>query len=222
MDQSRRGKQTLFWYTSIMKLITKKSLIQRRGYVKNTKGDSLSLYLSNYAVAAEYLAKRIGNKKKTAIELCCGIGITLKQLAKNFQQVIGADNDKNILKHCKQNLRSIKNVKLILSDVNDKKLYQKIKGNIVIYDIPYWYPEKHSKKIINPDLKKVIQYIQKHITKDIVIFTPPEMKYNDIKKIVGECEYMEVYINNKYDRNYIFLGNLIEKTGKTRVNLFTK
>jgi 16S rRNA G966 N2-methylase RsmD len=203
-------------------------LIKKRGYRNDVYGDTLSLYLSNYPISAKWLANRIGNKSKVALELCCAVGITMEYLAPVFKKVIGIDIDKKILNACKKNLKSVgvsKKTKLILGDIRDKKLLKKIKADIVIYDIPYWYPQKYSLytkkkiKVENPNLKETIKNIREFISKDIVVFTPPEMDYKYFKGVAGQCECVKININNRSDRNYFFLGNLIKKEGINKLKL---
>ena len=123
-----------------MKSDTRKSIIERRGYRKNIKGDKFSLYISSYPVAIEYLRKRIGDKHKILAELCCGIGITLETAGGAFKHIIGVDNDKKTLTYCKDNLKSsglLSKSTLILGDINEDSVLGKIKADIVIYDIPF-------------------------------------------------------------------------------------
>ena len=56
-----------------MKQDTREKIILKRGYRKNIFGTRDDLYISNYPVAAKYLAQRIGNQRKVLVELCCGV-----------------------------------------------------------------------------------------------------------------------------------------------------
>ena len=97
-----------------------KSIINRRGYRKNIKGDKFSLFISNYPTNAKYLKGRIGNSKLVLAELCCSIGVTLEYLAPVFKKVIGVDFNKDILEMCQSNLKEagvIEKTELILGDV---------------------------------------------------------------------------------------------------------
>jgi tRNA G37 N-methylase Trm5 len=193
---------------------TKEAIIKRRKYRKNIKGDVRSLYISSYPVSAKYLAKRIGNKEWTLVELCCGIGVTLEYAGKAFKRIIGVDINKKALSFCEANLKNAGlKAELIQGDVNDTKLLKLISADVVIYDIPNWYGED------NPDLKKIINKIRRYISGNIVIFAPPTYAYAHVKKQVGMCEFQKVFIDGKYDRNHVFLGDLIEKEGITKISL---
>jgi hypothetical protein len=199
---------------------TRKSIIKRRGYHKNIKGDKLSLYISNYPIVAEYIKKRIGNPNKVLAELCCGIGVTLGFMAPGFKKVIGVEIDKKILNECKENLRNaglLKKYVLILGDINDDKILKKIKADIVIYDIPFWSKDSEYK---NPSPKSTIERIRKFITSDIIIFCSPKFDYRLIQNELGSCEFQKVYVNGKHDRNHIYSGNLKQKE-ISEVKLFT-
>ena len=151
-------------------------------------------------------------------ELCCGIGISLIELSKSFDEVIGIDNDPSIVDDCRKNLESanITNHKLICGDVSDRQLLGNIKADVVLYDIPYW--STHSGQVNpdkqNPDLQKLIAGIRELITDKIVIYTPTHMTYEDVVSALGPCEFIKIYINGKHDRNFIFLGGLIERVGE--------
>jgi tRNA1(Val) A37 N6-methylase TrmN6 len=199
-------------------------IIKRRNYPVDIQGDAISLYISNYNDAAEYLAHRIGHKEKVAVELCCGIGVTLEKLARVFRRVVGVEIDAQILKWCRENLTqadAINDVRLICGNTEDKELLRGIKADIAIYDIPYWdigiSQERHSSSE-NPKLKETIKNIRKLITKNIVICAPVHYTYEMAVIDLGPCEYQEIY-RPTHKRNYIYLGQLIEKEGITKLEL---
>lgn len=205
---------------------TKQDIIDRRGYRQNIKGDRFSLYISNYPSNATYLASRLGNPNLVLAELCCSIGITLEYLAPVFRQVIGVDIDQNILETCESNLKEagqLHKTQLIQGDVFDDELLKQITADIVIYDIPYWYPHKQENKgdliAKNPPLKELIRKIERYICSDIVIFSPPEWEYDYFKSELGVIEFEQVFINETHNRNQIYLGDLIQERGKTKITL---
>lgn len=205
---------------------SRQDLINHRGYRKNIKGDKFSLFISNYPVNAKYLKSRIGNPKLVLAELCCSIGVTLEYLAPCFEKVIGVDLDRDVLDMCKTNLKESglgEKAKLICGDVFDEKILRNIEADIVLYDIPYWYPHQQENQgnllIKNPTLKKLIKKIQKFITKDIVVFSPPEWTYEYAKKLLCEIEFEKVFIDQRHNRNQIYMGDLIKKEGKTKIKL---
>ncbi len=201
---------------------SRSQIIKKRKYRKNIKGSKLSLYISNYPIIVKYLAKRIGNKNKVLAELCCGIGVTLEYIGSSFKKLIGIDINKKILNQCAENLKQTKLLKkttLIQENINNISTLKKIKADIVIYDIPYWSNHKKNLKKKNPNLKTIIKKIKTHITKNILILCPPTYKYKTVRKQLGKCEFQEVYINNKHDRNHIYLGKLIKKQGITILSI---
>jgi hypothetical protein len=206
--------------------ITINDIIEERGYRKNIKGDKFSLYISNYPCNAKYLKSRIGNSNLVLAELCCSIGISMEYLAPGFKKVIGVDIDSNILNTCKINLKEsgqFSNTDLIHGDVFDDEVLKKIKADIVIYDIPFWYPHEQEKKgnMIdkNPPIKPLIEKIKTHITSNIIIFSPPEWKFEYFLEELGIIEYEEVFIDAKHNRNQIYLGELVKTVGKTKIEL---
>lgn len=204
---------------------TKTSIIKKRGYPDWIKGDKLSLYISNYPKTAKHIANRIGKKDQIICELCCAVGVSLIELAKKFKRTIGVDIDKKVIANCKKNLSNagvINKTELVLGDISKRSLLKKIKADIVIYDIPYWnigLTENTGLEKKNPNLKRLVRNIRELITKNIIICAPPYYGYDEAKKDFGKCECESIFINNKQDRNYIYLGNLIKKYGTTKILL---
>jgi tRNA G10 N-methylase Trm11 len=198
-------------------------IIQKRGFDQNIAGNELSLKIASYPSTARYLAERLAKEGNTICELCCGVGISLVELSKSFDKVIGVDNDPEVIADCEHNLAraGITNCELICEDVSDRNLLAKIKADVVLYDIPYW--KSHEGRVDperqNPNLKQLITDIRETITPNIVIYTPKHMTYEDVKEVLGDCDYVEVYVNGKHDRNFIFLGDLKEKVGESRIEV---
>ncbi len=205
---------------------TKAEIIAKRGYRKSIKGDQYSLYLSNYPVAADYLSERLENKGKILVELCCGVGVTMRAVASKFEKLIGIEIDSEVLDFCRQNLKAAgiaSKIDFIQGDISDQNILKKIKADVAIYDIPYWVskelPDGTNVLDRNPELGVMIEKIRKNITPNIVIFAPPYLKYNLVREQFGKCEFQKIFINGRYDRNYIFLGNLVEHKGVTEKRL---
>lgn len=203
---------------------TKEQIITKRGYRASVHGDQYALYLSNYPIAAKYLSSRL--KGDMLLELCCALGITLEALSNNFKKLIGVDIDPKVLEDCRQNLKDsgfLNKIELVQGDISNKDLLKSFKADVVIYDIPYWVskelPDGTNVLDRNPDLKLVVQTIREYITQNIVIFAPPYMEYENIKEQLGECEYERIYINGRYDRNYIYFGDLVRNNGVTKKEL---
>ena len=209
--------------------ITVNDIIEYRGYRKEIKGDKFSLFISNYPCNASYLKSRIGNSELTLVELCCSVGISLEYLAPGFKKLIGVDLDDKILKICRENLEEAgvgKKAELICGDVFDDDILKNVKADIVIYDIPFWYPHKQENQgnLIdkNPPFKELIQKIKKYITSEIIVFSPPEWEFEYFSgELKTPLEYEMVFIDGKHNRNQIYLGNLIKKAGKTKIELYS-
>jgi len=206
--------------------ITVEEIIKHRGYRENIRGNKFSLYISNYPSNAKYLKSRIGNVELSLAELCCSVGVTLEYLAPGFKGVIGVDFDKSILEACEINLIEscqISKCKLIQGDVFNDDVLKSIDADIVIYDIPFWYPHKQENQgdLIdkNPPLRELVEKIKTHITSDIIIFSPPEWDMAYFENELGPIEYEQVFIDGKYNRNQIYLGSLIHEFGKTKIEL---
>lgn len=200
-------------------------IIKERGYNHDIAGSELSLKIASYPITAEYLAARLAGKGKTICELCCGIGITLIKLSKQFEHVIGVDNDPDIILDCETNLTnaSVSNCMLLCADIISPQTIEKVKADIVLYDIPYWsdHGGKVDAKRKNPDIVALISAIRVNITSNIVIYTPPSFSYEEASAVLGACDFVRVIVNGKHDRNFIFLGDLRDHTGETTVELDT-
>ncbi len=206
---------------------TRESIIARRNYRENIKGDKFSLYISSYPVAIDYLVKRIGDSEKVVVELCCGVGIALEGLASGFARVIGVDSDKTILDVCAENLKEAgeaEKATLILGNINDNDVLKQIKADVVVYDIPFWSAHENigsgDLTAKNPSLRTIVERIRKSISEDIVIFCSPDYSYEIIEQELGPCEFQKVFINGKHDRNYVYLGNLKQVDPVTEIRLF--
>lgn len=205
------------------------SIIARRGYRPDIAGSDLAVYHSTYTVCAQYLANRIGDRKKTVVELCCGIGVTLEALSKTFAHVIGVDSSQEVLDACRENIRAAGatgNVELVLGDITRDTVLREIKADVALYDVPVWFPylERGQGDLTasNPDLKQTVSRIGKQITPSIVVYSSPCSEYSVIEELLGSCEFQKVFINGKHDRNFIYLGNVMLQEGISEVRLSTK
>jgi len=197
------------------------AIIQTRGYNPDIAGDELSLKISSYPNTARYLAERLAGEGATVCELCCGIGVSLLELAQKFDAIIGVDSDPSVIDHCRTNLTQAgcTSYRLLCGDVNDPDFLAQIKADIVLYDIHYWSdhggvvgPERR-----NPDLAQLTRSIRKLITPNIVIYTPTELGYESVEQLVGPCEYLKIHANGKHDRNFVFLGDLMKHPGQATI-----
>ena len=205
---------------------TRKEIIQKRHYRSNIKGDDFSLYISSYPISVEHVVQRIKGHGDSVVELCCGLGVTLEVMANHFEKVTGVDNSNKALDYCKSNIKQARisdRVSLVYGDIFKDQVLEDLLADVVVYDIPYWSSHKEQGKgnltKTNPPISEMVKKIRNNISSDIVIFCPPDYKYGDIKKSIGECEFERVFVNGKHDRNHIYLGSLSQKEGETEVKL---
>lgn len=198
-------------------------LIQTRGYDPRISGDYLSLKIASYPATARFIAGRLQGEGDTVCELCCGIGVSLVELSKSFKKVVGVDNSPKIIEDCRKNLEhaGVPNFELLCGDVSDRNFLRSIKADVVLYDIPYWSthagqvdPQKQ-----NPDMSALITNVRGYITDKIVMYVPTHMTYQHVSALLGECEFMQVYVNGKHDRNFIFFGSLMKRAGTVRADV---
>lgn len=195
--------------------VMRDEIIRKRNYDNSINGSELSLEISSYPVTANYLAERLVKSGDIICELCCGIGISLIEFSHYFDNVIGVDNNPQVIDNAESNLLNadIKNYKLIIGDINDSSILNQINADIVAYDIPYWSDHRGTVKDKNPELKSIVKKIQTSITSNIVIYAPTHMTYEGFDKVFNDIEYQEVWIDGKHDRNFIYFGSLVNSPG---------
>lgn len=201
-------------------------IIRRRGYPPDIAGDELALSMSSYPQTAAYLAVRLKGHGEIVCELCCGIGVSMIELAKVFKHVVGVDNNSSILADCRSNLRAagISNYTLIEADVSQPYVLDELQADIVLYAIPYWDTYDDTKRLLskNPDMVRLINSIRRHTSNNIVIYAPPDMTYTMAFGLLGPCEFNMIYIDGKLDRNIIFLGDLMRQSARSVTHLSAK
>ncbi len=138
-----------------------------------------------------------------------------------FRKVIGVDNDIAVIQDAEKNLAlaDIQNCELTVGDVRDEAVLSAVNANIVVYDIPHWSSHGGTVSEKNPKLDKLIESIRATITNAIAIYAPPHMTYEDVVELFDDFEYQQVWIANRYDRNIIYLGPLVEHNGVTKLQL---
>lgn len=200
-----------------------KNIKSIRKLPKYIYGDDLSLKISSYPVFLTHLSERLGCKYSVLLELCTGIGIGLIYLQKNFKKLYGIEIDPTIVEIARSNLLKAgltTKVSIIQADVVNIPEFTNLKPDVVIYDIPYWSDHNAGLLKRNPDIKSLFEKINTHLTKNIIIYSPPRFDYTYYKNLLdSDLEMEEIYINNKHDRNVLFFGKLVNKVGSTKVFL---
>lgn len=199
----------------------REEIIQKRNYDSAIHGDELSLKIASYPATARYLAERLAPYGDSICELCCGIGVSLVEFSRHFETVVGIDNDLSVADAARQNLQQVgvTNCEVLVGSVENADLLRGVSTDIVAYDIPYWSDHGGTVKSKNPDLKEILALISAHMSTKIVVYTPPHVSYEDIAKIADTFEYQEVWVGDKYDRNFIYFGDLIQMTGLSKIVL---
>lgn len=90
-------------------------------------------------IASQHIAEQL-TSSKTAVELCCAVGVTTIQLSKKIDKVYGVDINKFRINCAIKNagLYGVDDkVEFIIGDVLEKKLLNKIKAEVAILD-PDW------------------------------------------------------------------------------------
>jgi hypothetical protein len=47
------------------------------------------------------------------------------------------------------------------------------------------------------------------------------MAYESVTAALGPCEYVQIFIGEKHDRNFVFLGGIAQNTGVSTIKLAT-
>ncbi len=199
-------------------------VIRKRGYSSLIAGDDLSLEIASYPVTARYLAERLREAGvRSVCELCCGVGVSLIEFAPYFDDVTGVERDERIAELARKNCESSGvRCDIRLGDVADEDVLKGIAADAVAYDIPYWKEYGQGTDSRNPDLARIVALIRRTVSQDIVVYAPPHMTHDTIRSLLGECEYQEVWIDGRYDRNFVYLGRLARTLGATKVELQNK
>jgi len=166
---------------------------------------------------------RLKNSGGNVCELCCGIGVSLIELAKSFNSLVGVDSDAAVIENCRQNLAraGVTSHTLLCGDVSDRQLLGGITADVVLYDIPYW--SNHGGQVDaatqNPDLRRLVADIRQLITSNIIVYAPTHMTYAEASSALGQCEFVKIYIYGRHDRNFVFLGDIANRIGEYAIEL---
>jgi len=193
------------------------------------QGDSNGLFMTNYEVAADHLAKRIGEslEKPSVAEICCGVGATTISISKIAGKVFAIDKNIERIKSAKENIMKIENRADVIFLCTDafsqlsRERYDQV--DVVIAD-PDWSWKGHKKSDhttalahTRPDTEKLHKMLVRMDKKNIIYRMALAMPDEEIRKL-GDCEIEVVIIDDDPKFKYVYFGEL--KQGiETRIEL---
>ncbi|MBW1972149.1 MAG: hypothetical protein DRP55_07845 [Spirochaetes bacterium] len=196
-----------------------------KGFKFPLKGDIDALYMSNYVLAADYLARRINSE--ICLELCCAVGATTIIMAQKMKKIFAIDNNQTRIKNAYLNAKKgnvLKKIEFIVGDVMDDHILKRYKGEIkwVMAD-PDWSPPKanvrthaHKLKDTTPPADLLYNKIKKLLTSDIVFRLPISISIDEISSL-DPSEIQHVYIKNDLKFFYLYFGKLKRENGITKL-----
>ncbi|MDP2933272.1 MAG: methyltransferase domain-containing protein [bacterium] len=197
--------------------------IKKRGqrFSKEIFTDEQSSFISNPEYVAEHVVETIVGLGdfKSAVELCCCIGITCIQLAKRLSNVVGVDSNNSRIEMARKNavLYGVSGkTKFIVGDVLDIELLKSIKADVAVLD-PGWATRLMDRSshvsdvnLTQPSLKKMFDLTSQYVTKNIVARVPATFTRNTLKEL-GYCKIENIIINNEIVFKVCYFIGGIEK-----------
>ena len=98
-----------------------KKLLKQKNFSKNLEGDKTAILMTCPEIVIEHLAQKV-SKYKSAVELCCGIGLTTIKIAEKIDRVIGIDIDESRIKFAEINAKKY--------GVDKDGIYKIVKENV--------------------------------------------------------------------------------------------
>ncbi len=141
--------------------------------------------------------------KGLVLDIGTGSGILAKEASLKSELVIGLDVNKDVIKHCKKNIKKVYFFK--------SNLFQIFDDNFFFYDKVDKKLEIYNKKKVR-DREKLQTLVKKQIKFDLIIFNPPylpqELKKRDITIEGGKKGYeiIERFLSN--------VSNYLKKDGR--------
>lgn len=161
--------------------------------------DEDAYYMSCPEVVGTHLAEQL-SKYKSAIELCCAVGMTAIQLAKKLDLVTAVDISENRIKDARKNARVYgveDKINFIVGDVLDENMLEKQKADVAILD-PDWSAEGDEKSLhvdsidgTQPNMRQMYNLTKKYITPNIVIRVPKNFTFETLEDF-GVCKIENV------------------------------
>jgi predicted RNA methylase len=180
---------------------------RKQRFSKEVFTDEQSSFISNPEYVAEHVVKTILDfgDFKSAVELCCCVGSTCIQLAKQMDWVIGVDSNESRIEMARKNaeLYEVSNkIKFIVGDVLDIELLKTIKADVALLD-PGWSTKTMDRSshvsdinLTQPSLKKMFDFTAQYVTKNIVARVPATFTHETLKQL-GCCKIDNIIINDE-------------------------
>lgn len=186
-------------------------------------GDVDGLKVANYSIAANYVAHKLKqiSSANSLLEVCCGIGATTIELAKEFANVYAVDIEPSRINSAQLNVNSQAQDSTVtfISDDIFSTTTRKNLVNIdveVIYTGVEWtttgvYGQDHASSIddTNPSTKKLYHYLKSNFSQNICMRLPKNINYQELRDL-GKCEIEEVFKNGELKFVYVYFGNLVQ------------
>lgn len=166
--------------------------------------DSDAYYMSCPEIVSKHLANRVSNYN-SAIELCCAVGMTVIQLAKKIDNVIGIDMNKERIQNAIQNakLYSVSDkTHFIEGNVLDEYLLNKQSAELAILDPDWSFTGSNKNDHVSdisstqPDLRTLFNLTKKHITSNIIVRIPKTFTFETISEL-GPCKIENIFFDGK-------------------------
>lgn len=194
-------------------------------FSKEIQADSDAFYMSVPEVVAKHIALQLKNYK-SAVELCCAVGMMAVQLAKYIPKVTGVDIDEKRIGDAEYNAELYgvqKNTRFIVGNVLDKELLKSIKADVAILD-PDWSAKGSIKSIhtsfenMQPSLLEMIKLTKGLVTPNFVSRLPKETQSTDLLQF-GPHILESIYIDGKLKFKVAYFLSDIKQSKGTEVLL---
>jgi len=196
-------------------------MLEQKGFSVEVQGDEDALRMTSPQLTLQHLSNELSDYNyKSAVEICCAVGLTAINLAKNMDKVYGIDIDEDRIEDAKKNAQIYgveEKTIFIVGDALDTKLLQKFKVDVAILD-PEWGLSKDSKNIgkrsllelTNPNMKELFYKVKENITDHIVMKIPNTFTLDTISHF-GKCRIDNIIYEDKIKFKYAyFLPEILE------------
>lgn len=192
----------------------------KKKFSKTIFADDDAYYMSCPEVVGRHIASQLSDFD-SVVELCCAVGITVIQLAKNINKVIAIDINQDRISDAKKNaaLYGVQDkIEFIIGDALDRDLLKNISAEVAILD-PDWSAEDTEKSVhvnsiddTRPSMRKMFSLVKRYITPNIVIRIPKNFTF-DTLSYFGCCRLENILWGGevKFKLAY-FLENIKENS----------
>ena len=160
----------------------------KQKFSKPIFGDEDARHTGCPEVVGQHLANQLSHFS-SAIELCCGVGITAIQLAKKMGRITAVDINRKRINDAKKNAKKYgveDRIKFIVGDVLDCNLLKNLPADVAFLD-PDWaaggtgesirHVHVNSVDHTKPSMRKMYILTKQYITPNIVIKVPKNFAF---------------------------------------------